>query len=543
MKKWLVQFICATVIIAAPALARAAVEVNEVMSNEPGSRTTLEWIELFNNSADSTSLGLCRLQIGTTQVALTGTLQSNQYMVICRKLSGDATGPGFESIWGNNSGVWGDDPSENYPQPFVADFSLSNSAGSVELVRINQVVSTLSWTSAGADGVSWERVYPDSSQISPSRDFSGATPGFINSLTPVPHDLTIDTIVVAAQGGSTDLTITVENIGLNELTNRSLLLYYYNEANPGNETDAITTLNIPILDPGYKTDLPVTLNLDGVYRHIGLALQDDDRNRNNRRNLTVPGAAFPPVKLSELMPNPAPPLTTEWIELENPGNAAWDIQGWKLCDANACHVISSASLLVPLDSFLVLAADSAAFDRFYLNFLGPLFQPAGWLTLNNDSDQVILVDSFGYVADQFSYNSVYSGNYTWARENSGHGNWGRSADPGGTPGRTNSVVFEPTADHIGLKISPRVFSPDGDGRDDVTQIHLQATKASGYSLKIYDRYGRLVRVLFENQSFIHEQYTWDGRADDGSRLPIGIYICYFEASGVESVKQTVVIAR
>ncbi len=543
MNRFCSPLIVALVSLMIPFEVRAALEVNEVMSNEPGSRTTLEWIELFNNSATAANLGFYHLQIGTTEIALSGTLPSFQYMIVCRKLFGDASGPGFESVWGNNSGVWGDDPSENYQQPFVADFGLSNNSGSVQLLQLSQVVSTLSWSSPGADGVSWERVYPDSSQVLPSRDYSGATPGFTNSLTPVPNDLTIDTVLVASQNGSTNLTITVENIGLNELTNRSLLIFHYNETSPTTESDTITTLTIQILDPGFKTDLPVTLNLPGVYHHIGLALQDDDRIRNNRRNFVVPGVAFPPVRLSELMANPVSPLTTEWVELQNSGNTAWDLKGWKLCDANVCHVISQTSLLVPPDSFLVLAADTAAFNRFYPGAAGMAFQPSGWLTFSNDSDQVILIDSLGYVADQFSYQTVYPDNYTWARENSVGGKWGRSAAAGGSPGRTNSVVFEPSADHIGLDISPRVFSPDGDGRDDVTQIHLQAAKASGYSLKIYDRYGRLVRVLFENQTFIREQYVWDGRADNGSRLPIGIYICYFEASGVESVKQTVVIAR
>jgi hypothetical protein len=35
----------------------------------------------------------------------------------------------------------------------------------------------------------------------------------------------------------------------------------------------------------------------------------------------------------------------------------------------------------------------------------------------------------------------------------------------------------------------------------------------------------------------------DGRSDGGNRLPIGIYILFFEAVGVESLKEPIVIAR
>ncbi len=522
-----------------------AVEINEVMSNEPGGHSTLEWIELYNKSAGPANLSFYQLQIGATQIPLTGSLVSAGYMIVCRRLYASGDTPGFESVWGNNSGVWGDDPRENFPEPFEASFALTNSTGTVQLWLAGQVVSSLSWTASGRDGVSWERLSPDQSEVVQSKDYSGSTPGFVNSVTPLPNDLAIDTVTFNAHDGITDLVVAVENVGQNTLTDRRLRLFNYNDSIPTDESDTIATLPVPVVVAGYLTDIETSVNLDGVYRKIGFALQDDDRIRNNRKHLIVPGASWPPVRFSEIMADPQSPLTAEWVELENRRPQVWDLLGWKLCDRNSCHEISLTDLLVPRDSYLVLTSDSLAFNAYYPSWSGRAFQPTGWSALNNDSDMVTLVDSFGYVADSFSYASTYPDNYTWAREfvADGSGKWGKSAEIGGTPGSRNNVLFAPVSDHISLDISPQVISPDGDGIADAAVIRIAATPAPGYSLKIYDRYGRLVRVIFENQQYLKERYEWDGRSDAGNRLPVGIYICYFEAINLESIKKTVVIAR
>ena len=49
---------------------------------------------------------------------------------------------------------------------------------------------------------------------------------------------------------------------------------------------------------------------------------------------------------------------------------------------------------------------------------------------------------------------------------------------------------------------------------------------------IYDRTGRLVRALAEQQqSDGVQQIRWDGRTDDGKRLPAGVYFCRLSTDG------------
>jgi hypothetical protein len=244
------------------------------------------------------------------------------------------------------------------------------------------------------------------------------------------------------------------------------------------------------------------------------------------------------------MTDPQVPLASEWIELYCPLETPFYVQSWMLADAVDTALLASDPFTVTAGQYIVLAADTSAFRLFYPDFDGRLMQSPQWLTLNNDGDVIRLIDRYGILADRFSYVTSYENNYTWALTPDGSAaEWGRSVVSGGSPGRVNDVVIEPHDERLSLTIEPRVFSPDGDGYQDVTEITLEAPEAVDYTLMIYDREGRPVRTLADNAELVRRSYEWDGLSDSGRRLPIGIYICYLEASGVEAVKKTVVIAR
>jgi hypothetical protein len=165
--------------------ARSAIVINEAMVNEPGSNTSLEWIELYNNSASIGFINSHYLVIGGNTITFDSSLrlQPGQYYIIYRKLFGDQNSDGFESVWGNNSGVWGDTPKESSIRIHSQNenFSLPNTGGKIELYNaFNTVVSELHWSSPGLDGVSYEREYVDSTYILQCLDSSGSTPGAVN---------------------------------------------------------------------------------------------------------------------------------------------------------------------------------------------------------------------------------------------------------------------------------------------------------------------------------------------------------------------------
>ena len=101
----------------------------------------------------------------------------------------------------------------------------------------------------------------------------------------------------------------------------------------------------------------------------------------------------------------------------------------------------------------------------------------------------------------------------------------------GTPTYRNSQFAVEQAPGSAVSISPEVFSPDQDGRDDLLNVHLRFDRP-GYvaTVRVYDARGRLVRVLADHQTTGTESiFTWDGRDDNQRKLRVGIYLVQVEA--------------
>ena len=121
---------------------------------------------------------------------------------------------------------------------------------------------------------------------------------------------------------------------------------------------------------------------------------------------------------------------------------------------------------------------------------------------------------------------------------------------GGTPGQKNSIFVDVLPSEAELRISPNPFSPDSDGRDDVTIITYQLPfNLSQIHVKIFDIRGRQIRFLVNNRpSGTSGSFIWDGRDDLGHICRMGIYIVYMEAihyqkGMVKSMKKSVVLAK
>ena len=187
------------------------------------------------------------------------------------------------------------------------------------------------------------------------------------------------------------------------------------------------------------------------------------------------------------------------------------------------------------------------------------------LSLTLSGRAVYLADSTGMVIDRVDYkpewhnpNLITTQGISLERVNpdfdSGDpSNWGsHSTVIGGTPMVRNSLSQQPDSEDgfEGVTISPNPFSPDNDGVDDNLVINYQFENPN-YMLKvrIYDRYGRLVRNLANSLAAgLSGSLIWDGRTDDGQRNRIGIYIIYMEAyngsTGDKKVfRETAVMAR
>jgi hypothetical protein len=98
--------------------------------------------------------------------------------------------------------------------------------------------------------------------------------------------------------------------------------------------------------------------------------------------------------------------------------------------------------------------------------------------------------------------------------------------------------------------------PSADTR--VTCIWFDLNRTTSVALSIHDVRGNLVRQLLPNAStpqFLEPgrygratptaetgcdpAMTWDGRADDGSTVPRGVYLIRLRAGGIQSIKKAV----
>jgi len=529
---------------------KAGVVVNEVMANEPGGYVTLEWIEVYNDSLAAASIVGYQLKVGDKWIELPDNvwLDAGEYYIVCRKRVSDISSPGFEGLWGDSSGVWGDTPEESRLQtPYVAQFSLTNSGGSVELYDpLGILISELTWIESGQDGFSWERTSPQSLEIAQSVDLGGSTPGFINSHTPVPNDLALESVDVVPDNGQVAITFTVANCGLNVISGSQLLLCLDVGEGLGVFADTIDTIDIAEIEPRATFVTMRKYSFNGIYVDLSAYLPDDDRSRNNRFDFVATGADFPPIILSELLANPGTPLETEWVEIKNRLYEPFDIAGWKLGDSLSLHSIVETNLLLEPGEYVVLAKDTIAFLEFYYGFDKTCLQLDRWPAFNNGYDVVRLIDNYGFGSDRFVYTRVFDDNFTWGRseEPGRDGEWGRSENMGGSPGGANSVLYEPRGSNLVVTIEPNVFSPDGDGFEDVAVITVEEVPTEAeLTMRVYDRQGRAVRTIVDSEGLLRSSYTWDGRSDSGHRLPIGIYVLYLEATGGGSIKKPIVIAR
>ena len=87
----------------------------------------------------------------------------------------------------------------------------------------------------------------------------------------------------------------------------------------------------------------------------------------------------------------------------------------------------------------------------------------------------------------------------------------------------------------GTEVAPEVFSPDGDGFDDVCMINYHFDEP-GYTMNIYifNTSGQLVRHLVKGAVVGQEgSLPWNGFDDNGGRLPVGIYIVITEVYNFE----------
>ncbi|MGM0589866.1 MAG: lamin tail domain-containing protein [Bacteroidota bacterium] len=159
------------------------------------------------------------------------------------------------------------------------------------------------------------------------------------------------------------------------------------------------------------------------------------------------------VFINEFLADP-PDGWTEYIELKNATGSALDLSQWTIADnASSPTRIATTPVVVPADSFAVIAPDSTLFKAqgpFIIATMGSRFP-----SLNNSADAIQLADTSGTELDSLSYTSDWFEDTDQALERRTHQlsgiylpNWGPNPSGVGSPGRANQVPLDQTPPHI-----------------------------------------------------------------------------------------------
>lgn len=282
--------------------------------------------------------------------------------------------------------------------------------------------------------------------------------------------------------------------------------------------------------------------------------------------LVLPEAARPgEVVINEVLFNPRSG-GVDFVEVVNRSPKFIDLEGWLLAGLNLDsslerHAISRETLLLAPQQYLVLTTRPDVVQQQYVHS-----RPAAFLSMSqlpaypDESGTVMLEDAGGILIDRFAYHenmhfallddrNGVSLERIRMEGDSSRANWHSAASTVGfaTPGYRNSQQYEPPGNTGAFTITPKAFTPDGDGDRDFATIDYHAG-VNGYlaSITIYDAAGREIRRLVKNQLLaLKGFFIWDGLNEKGQKAPIGYYVLFIElykpGSPARMYKETVAL--
>lgn len=264
----------------------------------------------------------------------------------------------------------------------------------------------------------------------------------------------------------------------------------------------------------------------------------------------------------------------DFVELYNRSEKLINLEDLRLCGVRqtipnppdtTVKIIATSTLLLQPGEYALLTTSVKGVANFYPDVrLDRFVVMPSFPTYSNDAGTVLLASKTGQVIDVMSYtekmhypllnyfDGVSLERISFSRPSSDTKNWQSASQTTGfaSPGYQNSAFVSDdnqTAEE-GIYIDPEVFSPDGDGYNDLTSIRWSFA-SEGYTLNIhiYSSSGQHVRHLTKSELISPTgAVSWNGLDDNGNKVPVGIYIVAAEAFNMEGkvkgFKKAVVVA-
>jgi hypothetical protein len=464
---------------------------------------------------------------------------------------------------------------------FTSRTSLSNSGSTIELR--NEEGRLISWTNYSDEwfendyyrtgGWSLEKIDPDrfcagNENWSGSIDPTGGTPGRINTRTGiVPDTINPRVAYVEIQGESVIEVFFSEPM---DSVTQLISEYYFIDQDLG------YPVRIELKSPDYHSVLlflgkPLE---EGFIYKLRITGDVKDCAGNNLTGADSICFAKPElavkedILISEIMFDPLP-AKPEFIELFNNSSKTFDLTNIIIAERdelsggmNSFTQICQAHRLYFPGEFLVLTKDKMKFLAGYPNARGTIIGLSELFSFDDGHGTILILDKWLQIIDEFTYNSemhfsllasaegVSLERISYERPANDQTNWHSAAKDAGycTPGYENSQYVITTDPEVTIGVEPEIFTPDNDGREDVTNICYSFDKPGNIiSVWIYDPMGRVVRQLVINMLLgTTGCITWDGTDNRGRQARMGIYLIYiriFNLNGrVSQIKKTCVLS-
>jgi hypothetical protein len=400
-----------------------------------------------------------------------------------------------------------------------------------------------------------------------STDASGGTPGRRNSVTATnSDDVPPQLLRTWSQNSTTIMAVFDEPLDSSSASVASR----YSLSNGIHITAAIA--QPPLFDQVLLvTDAPLQLQTTYVLNVNGVT---DCRGHAVGAYHTASVGLPEPVMSNDLVINEIlfdpRPNGYDFVEIYNNSNKIADASKLYIANRNSSGAIASVKklsespyLIFP-GAYAVITEDARSLQHEYnVKEAGAILSVSSMPSYPNDKGTVVLTDEQGNVVDEVTYSDKWhfalltnpegislervdpNGNSQDA------GNWHSAASTAGfaTPTYQNSQLKSTDLGDASFTVTPKVFSPDNDGYDDLATINYQLEQ-NGYvaNVRIFNSTGKLVRYLVKNATLAKKgSWNWDGLDERSQKLPTGTYIIYAEMFNLQGTKQsfkkTVVLAR
>ncbi len=456
-------------------VAPGSIIIDEMMVSPLSGGT--EWIELLNASTDT--IDLRKWQLADGNADQTGFASKRTLTTSSLTLA-----PGELIVVGKDSvAFFARYPSFTGSRLFFSSFPSLNNSGDIIGIfdSLGLVSDSLLYTDdwGGGTDVSLERRSSSGSSTDPANWSSslsamGATPGMVNSVSPVPFDVAITKIATIPEfpifQQSFQLTVTVRNIGLNGSTAGFLRLF--NDANRdsiADGTEIVDSASVVSLLPGDSATVPfqsVMTTLSGISFIAHVDVTPEDRPENNTAVLLVrSGIAAQSVVINEILYDPDT-SQVEFVEIVNRSVSAVNLKDWTIGDASTSKILLTMDHWLPVGGYRVLSGSATAPLKLGIPD-SVMILISSMPAFNNDTDGAILRDAVGLTVDSLTYSSTWGGGGGVSLERTSPdvpgteaGNWNSSVgNRGMTPGRRNSLLDAIPFPGSAIIINEIMYSP------------------------------------------------------------------------------------